>query len=143
MDKTYSTKKQDIKVSWHLIDAKDKVLGRIATKAASILRGKHKVIYTPHLDCGDGVIIVNAARVKVTGKKRQQNVYGRYSGYPGGLRQVLLDEMLKRKPKTVIRLAIRRMLPQGPLGRDIIKKLKVYVDDVHPHKGQNPITLTI
>ena len=143
MGKTYVAKKEDIKRQWFLVDAKDKILGRMATKIAVLLRGKHKVIFTPYVDTGDGVIVINAAKVKVTGRKLKQKVYRRYSGYPGGLREVTLETMLKNRPATVVRLAIIRMLPQGPLGRDIIKKLRVYVDDKHTHKGQNPIPLEI
>jgi len=143
MGKTYVAKKEDIKRQWFLVDAKDKILGRMATKIAVLLRGKHKVIFTPHVDTGDGVIVINAAKVKVTGRKLKQKIYRRYSGYPGGLREVTLETMLKNRPATVVRLAVIRMLPQGPLGRDIIKKLKVYADDKHTHKGQNPIPLEI
>jgi len=143
MEKTYVAKKEDIKRQWYLVDAKDKILGRMATKIAVLLRGKHKVIFTPHVDTGDGVIVINAAKVKVTGRKLKQKVYRRYSGYPGGLREVTLETMLKNRPATVVRLAIIRMLPQGPLGRDIIKKIRVYADDKHKHKGQNPIPLEI
>ena len=125
------------------MDAEDKILGRLAVKVAVILRGKHKVIFTPHMDTGDGVIVINAAKIKVTGRKLKQKVYRRYSGYQGGLKEVPLEVMLKRKPATVIRLAVRRMLPGGPLGRDILKKLKVYVDDKHPHKSQNPVILEV
>jgi len=141
MQKTYVAKKQDIKRAWYLLDAKDKILGRLASKAAVILRGKHKAIYTPHLDTGDGVVVINAAKIRVTGRKLKQKVYRRFSGYPGGLREVTLETMLKKNPTTVIKLAVGRMLPQGPLGRDILKKLKVYADDKHPHKAQNPIVL--
>jgi large subunit ribosomal protein L13 len=143
MNKTYVPKKNDIKMQWYIVDAKDKVLGRMAAKVAAVLRGKHKSIFTPHLDTGDGVIVVNAAKIKVTGRKLKQKVYRRYSGYPGGLREVYLENMLKNKPVTVVKLAITRMLPTGPLGRDIIKKLKVYADDKHPHKAQNPVVLEV
>lgn len=143
MIKTHIPKKEEIKKSWYLVDAKDKTLGRLAAKIAVILRGKHKAIYTPHLDTGDGVIVINAAKVKVTGKKLKQKVYRRFSGYPGGLREIPLGEMLNKKPTTVVMLAVRRMLPQGPLGRDIFKKLRVYADDKHPHKSQNPIPLEV
>ena len=143
MKKTYVAKKADIKRNWYLIDAKNRILGRIAAKAAAILRGKHKAIFTPFIDTGDGVIIINASGVKVTGRKLKQKLYRRYSGYPGGLREVTLETMLAKKPVTVLKLAVRRMLPGGPLGRDLIKKLKVYADDKHPHKAQNPITLEI
>ena len=143
MNKTHIPKKQEIKRNWYLVDAKDRILGRLASKVAILLRGKHKAIFTPHLDTGDGVIVINAAKIKVTGRKLKQKVYRRYSGYPGGLREVFLETMLKKKPTTVIMLAVRRMLPKGPLGRDVIKKLKVYADDQHPHKGQKPIPLEI
>ncbi len=143
MNKTYVAKKEDIKRQWYLVDAKDKILGRLAAKVAAILRGKHKPIFTPHLDTGDGVIVINAAKIKVTGRKLKQKVYRRYSGYQGGLKEVFLETMLKRKPATVIKLAVRRMLPGGPLGRDVLKKLKVYVDDKHPHKSQNPVILEV
>ena len=143
MNKTYLPKKEDIKMQWYLVDAKDKILGRLATKVASILRGKHKPIFTPHMDTGDGVIVINAAKIKVTGRKLKQKVYRRYSGYQGGLREVTLETMLSKKPEMVIRLAVRRMLPAGPLGRDTLKKLKVYADDKHPHKSQNAIILEV
>jgi len=141
MQKTYVAKKEDIKRQWYLVDAQDKILGRLAVKVAVILRGKHKAIFTPHVDTGDGVIVINAAKVRVTGRKLKQKVYRRFSGYPGGLKEVPLETMLKNKPVTVVRLAIERMLPSGPLGSDILKKLKVYADDKHPHKSQNPILL--
>ena len=139
MQRTYIPKKEDIKRQWYLVDAKDRILGRLASKVAVILRGKHKRVFTKHLDLGDNVVVINAARVKVTGKKLQQKLYRFYSGYPGGLKEVTLETMLKKKPELVIRSAVRRMLPGGPLGRDIIKKLKVYADDKHPH-GTNKLT---
>jgi large subunit ribosomal protein L13 len=141
MNKTYMAKKEDVKRQWYLLDAKDKILGRLATKAAVLLRGKHKPIFTPHVDTGDGVIVINAAKIKVTGRKLKQKIYRRYSGYPGGLREVYLETMLAKKPTMVIRLAIERMLPSGPLGRQIVKKLKVYADDKHPHTAQNPTVI--
>jgi large subunit ribosomal protein L13 len=141
MHKTYSAKKEEIKREWFLIDAKDKILGRLASKAAVLLRGKHKAIFTPHMDTGDGVIVINAAKIRVTGRKLKANIYRRFSGYPGGLREVTLENMLKKSPPSVIRLAVKRMLPSGPLGRDIIKKLKVYSGSEHPHKAQNPKVL--
>jgi len=130
-------------MQWYLVDAKDKILGRLAAKVATLLRGKHKPIFTPHMDTGDGVIVINAAKIKVTGRKLKQKVYRRYSGYQGGLREVTLETMLSRKPEMVIRLAVRRMLPGGPLGRDTLKKLKVYTDDKHPHKSQNAVVLEV
>jgi len=143
MNRTYAVKKKDLKRKWYLVDAKDKILGRLATKIAVVLRGKHKAIFSPHLDTGDGVIVINASKIKVTGRKLTQKVYRRYSGYPGGLKEVPLDEMLKKKPQNVIRLAVRRMLPGGPLGRDIFKKLRVYPDDKHPHLAQKPEELKL
>jgi len=143
MVKTYVAKKEDIKRQWFLVDAKDKVLGRLASKVAVLLRGKHKPIFTPHVDTGDAVIVINAAKIRVTGRKLKQKVYRRYSGYPGGLREVGLETMLARRPTTVVRLAVQRMLPGGPLGRDLIKKLKIYADDKHAHQAQNPAVLEV
>jgi large subunit ribosomal protein L13 len=108
-----------------------------------LLRGKHKPIFTPHLDTGDGVVVINAAKIRVTGRKLKQKVYRRYSGYPGGLREVVLEDMLKNRPTTVVKLAVQRMLPGGPLGRDLIKKLKVYADDKHGQVAQSPVTLEV
>ena len=141
MNKTYIPKKADIKKDWYLVDAKDRILGRLASRVASIIRGKHKAIFTPHLDTGDFVVVINAAKIKVTGRKLKEKIYRRFSGYPGGLREIPLETMLARSPQTVIRLAVSRMLPQGPLARQMIKKLKVYVDDKHPYKAQKPIVL--
>lgn len=143
MKKTYIAKKEEIKKQWYVIDAKDKVLGRLASKVAAVLRGKHKALFSPHMDTGDAVIVINAAKVRVTGRKLKQKVYRRYSGYPGGLREVKLETMLAKKPATVVQLAVRRMLPGGPLGRDLLKKLKVYSDDKHIHKAQNPVVLEV
>jgi large subunit ribosomal protein L13 len=143
MHKTYSVKKEDIKRQWYLVDAKDKILGRLASRVAVLLRGKHKPVFTPHLDTGDGVIVINAAQIKVTGRKMKQKIYGRFSGYPGGLREVTLENMLKNRPTTVIRLAVQRMLPGGPLGRDLIKKLKIYADDKHGQSAQSPVNLEV
>jgi len=141
MNKTYIAKKEDIKRQWYLVDAKDKILGRLAAKLAVILRGKHKAIFTPHLDTGDGVIVINASKIKVTGRKLKEKVYRRYSGYPGGLKEVPLETLVGEKPATVLKLAVRRMLPGGPLGRNMLNKLKVYADDKHPHQAQSPVIL--
>jgi large subunit ribosomal protein L13 len=143
MQKTYYPKTEDIKRSWYLVDAKDKILGRLAAKAASILKGKHKPIYSPHIDTGDGVIVINASLVKVTGRKLSQKVYRRYSGYPGGLREVRLEDMLAKRPTTVIKLAITRMLPGGHLGEKMARKLRVYADDKYVEQGQKPKVLNI
>lgn len=143
MIRTYVAKKEDIKRDWYIVDAEGKILGRLASRVAVVLRGKHKPQFTPFIDTGDGVIVINAAKIKVTGRKLTQKVYRRYSGYPGGQREVTLKDMLSKRPATVLKLAISRMLPTGPLGRDILKKLKVYVDDKHPHKAQNPKVLEV
>lgn len=143
MKKTYTAKQEDIKMQWYIADARGKVLGRLAAKIATILRGKHKPIFTPHLDTGDGVIVINAAEIKVTGRKLKQKIYRRYSGYPGGLREVTLEVLLAKSPATVIQLAVQRMLPGGPLGRDMIKKLKVYAGDKHSLTGVKPHLLEV
>jgi large subunit ribosomal protein L13 len=143
MNKTYEPKQADIKRKWYIVDAADKTLGRLASRVALILKGKHKPIYSTYVDTGDGVIVINAAKVKITGRKSKQKVYRRYSGYPGGLREVPYEVMLARRPATVIELAVRRMLPGGHLGGEMFKKLKVYADDKHPHKSQNPIVLEV
>lgn len=134
MKKTYVAKKEDIKRKWFLVDAKGKILGRLASQIAKVLRGKHKPIYTSHIDTGDGVIVINASLIKVTGKKLKDKIYRRYSGYPGGLKEDTLETMLKNKPTEVLSLAVKRMLPAGPLGRDMFKKLKVHAGPTHPHK---------
>ena len=136
--KTYIPKKKDIEQKWFLIDAKGQVLGRLAARVASILRGKHKVIFTPHMDTGDGVIVINADKIIVTGKKLKTKVYKRFSGYPGGLHTRTLEEMMRTKPEEVIMHAVRGMLPKGPLGRDTIKKLKVYTGEKHDQSAQKP-----
>ena len=143
MKRTYTAKQEDIKMKWYIVDAKGKILGRLAAKVASILRGKHKPIFTPHIDTGDGVIVINASQIKVTGRKLKQKVYRRYSGYPGGLREVKLEVLLAKKPATVIHLAVQRMLPGGPLGRDLIKKLRVFADDKHDLTGVKPVVLEV
>jgi len=136
--KTYIPKKKDLQLKWFLIDAKGMILGRLAAKAASILRGKHKPIFTPHMDTGDGVIVINADKVIVTGKKMKAKEYKRFSGYPDGLHIRSLEDMMKLKSADVIVHAIKGMLPKGPLGRDLIKKLKVYTGDKHQQAAQKP-----
>ncbi len=137
-NRTYVPKIKDIQHKWYLIDAKGRILGRLAAKAATILRGKHKTIFTPHLDTGDGVIVINADKIVVTGKKMKTKKYNRFSGYPDGLHTRTLEEMMKQKPTEVIMHAVRGMLPKGPLGRDLIKKLKVYTGDKHNQAAQKP-----
>ncbi len=138
MQKTYLPKEEDIKRKWFLVDAQNQILGRLASRIAMILRGKHKAIFTPHMDTGDGVIVINASKIKVTGKKLTDKIYQRYSGYPGGQKEVTLANMLAKKPETVIMLAVSRMLAKGALSEKVIGKLKVYAGDVHPHAGLKP-----
>jgi large subunit ribosomal protein L13 len=134
--KTYSTKAKDVERQWHVIDASGKTLGRLATQIANLLMGKHKPIYVPYLDTGDYVIVLNAAKVRVTGKKAKQKTYYRHSGYPGGLKAETFEKMLAAHPTRVIEHAVKGMLPHNRLGRAMFKKLKVYVDDSHPHQAQ-------
>ena len=141
--KSYMAKAQDVEQKCYIIDANGKILGRIATKVATILRGKHKPTYTPHVDTGDMVVIINAQKVRVTGNKLQDKEYQRYSGYHGGQKIMKLHEMLKRAPTQVLRLAIERMIPSGALGNKVKTKLKIYAGDQHPHAAQKPITLEI
>jgi len=143
MNKTYIPKKGQIKRTWYLVDARDKTLGRLASRVAGILRGKHKPDFSPHIDMGDGVIVINVSKIRVTGRKLKQKIYRHYSGYPGGLKETLLLHLLKKKPEIVFKLAVKRMLPQGPLGRRIFKKLKVYSQEQHPHGSQQPKELRI
>ncbi len=138
MKKTPVPKKKEIKRQWLLIDARDKTLGRLATRIARILRGKHKSYYTPNLDCGDYVVVVNAKYIRLTGKKMQEKVYRKYSGYPGGLKEIILSEMLRKNPGKVLRLAVERMVSRNSLGKRIMRKLKVYPESQHPHTAQNP-----
>lgn len=127
-----------MKLGWRLVDADGQVLGRLATHVATMLRGKHKPIYTPHLDLGDGVIVINAEKVRVTGRKADLKIVYRHSGFPGGLKSARLGDLLRTKPEQVITDAVRGMLPQTPLGRQMIKKLRVYRGTEHPHKAQKP-----
>lgn len=143
MNKTFVANSKKIKRIWYLIDAKDKILGRIATQVARILRGKHKAIFTPYMDCGDYVIVINAKDIRVSGRKMKEKLYKRYSGYPGGLKQMPLEKLLKHKPEEALRHAIKGMLPKGPLGRDTFKKLKVYAGSVHQHQAQAPKILEV
>ena len=143
MKSTYSAKKDEIKRKWYIIDAKGEVLGKVAVKAATILRGKHKPIYTPHVDTGDQVIVINASQVVLTGKKLEQKYYRRHSGYPGGLKSIRYDRLLKEKPKKVIELAVKGMLPKTKLGRAMLKKLRVYKGSEHSHEAQNPVQIEV
>jgi large subunit ribosomal protein L13 len=134
--KTYSVKASEIKREWHVIDARDRVLGNIATDVAKLLMGKHKPMFSRHLDTGDFVVVINADRVRVTGNKAKQKLYYSHSGYPGGFKSTSFEKMLERKPTWVIEHAVRGMLPNNRLRKSIIKKLKVYVGDAHPHLSQ-------
>jgi large subunit ribosomal protein L13 len=136
--KTYVAKPSDRERNWLLVDASGKTLGRLATQLADILRGKRKPQYTPHIDTGDFVVVVNAERVAVTGRKREQKLYRRHSGYPGGLRTRSLDQMLEQRPEEVIRHAVKGMLPRNRLARKQLTKLKVYAGPDHPHAAQKP-----
>jgi len=136
--KTYSPKAAEIERRWWVIDAEGQVLGRLASAIATRLRGKDKPIYAPHMDTGDFVIVVNAAKVRVTGRKLQQKLYYRHSGYPGGLKQITLEQQLKRHPERVIEHAVRGMLPKNALGHQLFRKLKVYAGPTHPHVAQQP-----
>lgn len=141
--KTYSAKKADIQREWFVVDAAGQNLGRLATRIATVLRGKHKPIFTPSMDTGDFVIVVNADKVAVTGRKLDQKMYYRYSGYPGGLTETSLRRMLQTHPTRVVEFAVRGMLPKNRLGRAMLKKLKVYAGDTHPHQAQQPKPLEI
>ena len=143
IQKTFIPKPEQVTRQYYLIDAKDKILGKVATNAASILRGKHKKFFTPHLDTGDSVIIINAEKIRVTGKKLTDKIYQRYTGYPAGRRTIALGEFLKRKPTEVLRLAISRMISKGALGNQIRTRVRIYAGDKHPHLAQKPVALEI
>ena len=139
MQTTYMAKPHEIERRWYIIDAAGRPLGRVASETARLLRGKHKAIYTPHVDTGDHVIVLNAARVVLTGKKMEQKFYYRHSGYPGGLKAISCAAMMGRNPERVMYLAVQGMLPHNRLGRAMLKKLRVYRDAQHPHEAQKPL----
>ena len=141
--KTYSAKAGAINQEWYIVDASDKVLGRLASEIALRLRGKHKAIYTPHVDTGDFIIVVNAEKISLTGKKLTDKIYYSYSGYPGGLRETAAGKMLTEKPENLIRIAVAGMLPKNNLGRRMLRKLKVYAGNAHPHEAQCPHALSV
>ena len=143
MEKTFVTKNIDVQREWYVVDAAGQTLGRLATRVASMLRGKHKPIFSPSVDTGDYVVIVNAAKIHVTGRKMDQKIYYRHSGYPGGLREITLRNLLHKHPTRVIEHAVRGMLPKTRLGRQMIKKLKVYAGPNHPHEAQQPQSLEL
>ncbi|MBT3144110.1 50S ribosomal protein L13 [Neptunomonas phycophila] len=140
---TFVAKPAEVKRDWYVIDAEGKTLGRMATEIARRLRGKHKPEYTPHVDTGDYIVVINAEKVNVTGNKRKDKMYYRHSGYPGGLKQANFEIMINSKPAEVIELAVKGMLPKGPLGRAMYTKLKVYAGNEHPHAAQQPQELKI
>ncbi|PRY00012.1 50S ribosomal protein L13 [Allonocardiopsis opalescens] len=141
--RTYSPKPGDVQRQWHIIDAEDVVLGRLASHVATLLRGKHKPIYAPHFDTGDFVIVVNADKVALTGKKLEQKRAYRHSGYPGGLRSISYGDLMAKRPERVIEKAVKGMLPKNSLGRQMAKKLKVYAGPEHPHAAQQPVPFQI
>lgn len=141
--KTPTIKEADVQRDWHIVDASGQVLGRLASRVAQILRGKHKPIYSPHIDTGDHVIIINASDVVVTGKKVEQKIYYHHSGYPGGLKAVPYGRMFAKSPERVVRMAVKGMLPHNTLGRQMYRKLKVYNGAEHPHTAQKPVVLEL
>lgn len=141
--KSFIAKPHEVERKWYVVDAEGKTLGRLTSEVAAILRGKHKPIYTPHVDTGDYVIIVNAEKVEVTGKKRQQKMYRHHTGFPGGLKEFTFEKMLERKPEDIVKRAVKGMLPKGKLGRQMYKKLKVYCGPDHNHEAQKPEVLEV
>jgi large subunit ribosomal protein L13 len=141
--KTYSPKAKEIRRAWYVVDADGAVLGRLASEVAKILRGKHKPTYAPHLDTGDHVVVVNAGKIRLSGEKDGKKVYRHHSGYPGGLREVPFEKLLRQHPERVVERAIRGMLPKNRLGRQMFRKLSVYAGPEHPHDSQKPVALTL
>ncbi len=141
--KTYSAKPHEVEQNWLLVDAKGQTLGRMASGIATRLRGKHKAEYTPHVDTGDYVVVINAEKVRVTGNKTTDKMYYSHSGYPGGLKSISFEKLQERSPEKVIKLAVKGMLPRTPLGRAMFKKLKVYAGTDHPHSAQQPQTVSL
>ena len=141
--KTFSAKAHEVNHEWFVVDAKDQVLGRLAARIAHVLRGKHKAIYTPHVDTGDVIVVTNADKLVVTGKKTLDKIYYRHTGYPGGIYSRTFNQMLEKAPEKILIHAVKGMLPKGPLGYAMIKKLKVYAGEEHPHTAQQPKQLEI
>ncbi|MBT7981473.1 MAG: 50S ribosomal protein L13 [Akkermansiaceae bacterium] len=141
--KTFSAKAEDISREWYVIDAADQILGHVAEKAACLLRGKGKPIFTPHVDTGDFVVVINADKVRLSGRKEQQKIYHRYSGYVGGHHQDTPETLRQKAPERLVEFAVQGMIPRNRLGRQIAKKLKVYPSSEHPHEAQNPKTITV
>jgi large subunit ribosomal protein L13 len=141
--KTYQAKKEELDHKWYLVNAEGKVLGRLSAELAKILKGKHKPTYTPHLDTGDFVIVVNAGKVTLTGKKMKDKIYYHHTGYPGGIKEMSAEKLLAKKPSEMIRMAVKGMLPKTSLGRQMLRKLKVYAGPNHRHESQKPVPLEI
>lgn len=140
---TYTAKPADIKQDWYVVDASGKTLGRLATEIARRLRGKHKPEYTPHMDTGDYIVVINAKQVRVTGRKKTDKTYYSHSGYPGGIKAITFDKLMQKKPELIIEKAVKGMLPKGPLGRQMFRKLRVYPGAEHHHAAQQPQTLEL
>ncbi len=141
--KTFMAKKEEVERKWWIVDAEDKIVGRVASKVAAILRGKNKVIYTPHVDTGDFVVIINADKMRFTGKKLENKKYYKHTGYIGGIKEITAKKLLEKKPEEIIKKAVKGMLPKNKLGRKMFKKLKVYAGSEHPHEAQMPEKLEI
>lgn len=141
--KTISAKPETVERDWYVVDATDKTLGRLATEVARRLRGKHKPIYTPHVDTGDYIVVINAEKIKVTGRKTTDKVYYHHTGYPGGIKGITFDKLIIKKPQQVIELAVKGMLPRNSLGRTMMRKLKIYAGSEHPHTAQQPKELAL
>jgi len=137
--KTYQAKKEEVGHDWYLVNAEGKVLGRLAVAVARVLKGKHKPTYTPHVDTGDFIVVVNARKVSLTGRKLKNKTYYHYTGYPGGIKEMSAEKLLAKKPAEMFRVAVKGMLPKTSLGRQMLRKLKVYAGPNHPHKAQNPV----
>ncbi len=141
--KTYSAKAESVERDWYIVDAADKTLGRLATEVASRLRGKHKPEYTPHVDTGDYIVVINAEKVAVTGNKASKKIYYSHTEYPGGIKDISFEKLIEKAPERVLQSAVKGMLPNGPLGREMFRKLKIYVGSEHPHTAQQPKTLEL
>ncbi len=141
--KTYQAKKEELEHKWYLVNAEGKVLGRLSTELVKILKGKNKPTYTPHMDTGDFVVVVNAAKVTLTGKKMKDKVYYHHTGFPGGIKEMNAEKLLAKKPTEMIRMAVKGMLPKNSLGRQMLRKLKIYAGPSHPHEAQKPVPLEL
>ena len=141
--KTYQAKKEELDYQWYLVNAEGKILGRLASKLAHLLKGKNKPTYTPHLDTGDFIIVINSEKVVLTGKKMKDKIYYRHTGYPGGIKEMSAEKLLAKKPTEMIRMAVKGMLPKNSLGRQMLRKLKLYAGPKHPHEAQKPVLLEL